>query len=64
MPIRAPARSAPLPITDGRRTSVQHFLIYVFVAVPMIALVATVPLVWGWGVNWHDLALLAVFHTV
>jgi stearoyl-CoA desaturase (delta-9 desaturase) len=64
VPVRARARSTPLPIVDGRRTGVQHFLIYVFVAAPMIALVATVPLVWGWGVNWHDLALLVVFHTV
>jgi len=62
--LAAQRRSAPLPITDGRRTRVQHGLIYVFVAVPMVALVATVPLVWGWGVNWHDLALLAVFYTI
>jgi stearoyl-CoA desaturase (delta-9 desaturase) len=56
--------SAPLPVVDGRRTILQHLLIYVFVAVPMVALVAAVPLVWGWGVNWQDLMLLAVFHTV
>jgi stearoyl-CoA desaturase (Delta-9 desaturase) len=52
------------PVISGRRTAFQHSLIYVFVAVPMIALVLAVPLVWGWGVDWPDLLLLAVFYVV
>jgi len=59
-----PLKSGPMPVLDGRRTPFQHFLIYVFVGLPMVALAVAVPLVWGWGVNWHDLLLLAVFHTI
>jgi stearoyl-CoA desaturase (delta-9 desaturase) len=56
--------SGPNPVISGRRTAFQHSLIYVFVTVPMIALVLAVPLVWGWGVDWTDLLLLAVFYVV
>ena len=55
---------APAPITVGRRSAAQHALIYLFVAVPMVALVAAVPLAWGWGVGWHDLGLLVVFYVL
>ena len=48
----------------GRRTAAQHVIIYLFVTVPMLALVAAVPLAWGWGVGWHDLGLLAAFYVV
>jgi stearoyl-CoA desaturase (delta-9 desaturase) len=59
-----PLRSGPNPVISGRRTAFQHVLIYVVVALPMIALVVAVPLVWGWGVDWHDLLLLAVFYVI
>jgi stearoyl-CoA desaturase (Delta-9 desaturase) len=59
-----PLRSGSNPVISGRRTALQHVLIYVFVAVPMVALVVAVPLVWGWGVDWHDLLLLAVFYVI
>jgi stearoyl-CoA desaturase (Delta-9 desaturase) len=59
-----PLTSGPNPVIAGRRTALQHALIYVFVGLPMVALVAAVPLVWGWGVDWHDLLLLAVFYVI
>lgn len=60
----APAVPVPAPITSGRRTALQHALIYVFVGVPMLALLTAVPLAWGWGAGWPDLALLAVFYVL
>jgi stearoyl-CoA desaturase (Delta-9 desaturase) len=33
----------------------------VFVAVPKIALIAAVPLAWGWGLGWHDIVLAIAF---
>jgi stearoyl-CoA desaturase (delta-9 desaturase) len=59
-----PLTAGSSPVISGRRTAFQHTMIYVFVAGPMIALVAAVPLAWGWGVDWHDLLLLAVFYTI
>ena len=60
----SPPAGGSLPVLDGRRTAYQHTMIYVFVAGPMVALVAAVPLAWGWGVGWHDLGLLAVFYVL
>ena len=59
-----PAVRAPAPIIAGRRTAVQHAIIYAFVIVPMLALLAAVPLAWGWGVAWHDLVLPVVFYVL
>ncbi|GAA3220680.1 acyl-CoA desaturase [Pseudonocardia petroleophila] len=59
-----PLREGPHPVLGGQRTRFQHAMIYVFVGGPMLALVAAVPLAWGWGVGWHDLALLAGFYTL
>jgi stearoyl-CoA desaturase (Delta-9 desaturase) len=63
-PSENPLTAGPNPVVSGRRTAFQHAMIYVFVALPMVALVAAVPLVWGWGVDWHDLALMGVFYTI
>jgi stearoyl-CoA desaturase (delta-9 desaturase) len=56
--------SGPEPVLSGRRSAFQHAMIYVFVAGPMVALVAAVPLAWGWGVGWHDLALMSAFYVI
>jgi len=42
----------------------QRVLIGVFVAVPLLALAAAIPLLWGWGVGWHDLVLALAFYWV
>ncbi|HWE88060.1 MAG TPA: acyl-CoA desaturase [Pseudonocardiaceae bacterium] len=54
-------KGGPQPITEGRRGGTAQFAVYVFVAVPMIALVAAVPLAWGWGLNWVDVILAVAF---
>ncbi len=51
-------------LTSGRRELWRHVLVVLFVTVPMAALAAAVPLVWGLGVGWVDLALCAVFYVV
>ena len=63
-PAPDPLRAGPNPVLGGRRTTFQHVMIYVFVGLPMVALVAAVPLAWGWGVGWSDLVLFGVFYTV
>jgi stearoyl-CoA desaturase (Delta-9 desaturase) len=37
---------------------------YLFILGPFVALLAAVPLTWGWGLGWLDIALAAVFYTV
>jgi stearoyl-CoA desaturase (delta-9 desaturase) len=53
--------SGPKPIFDGRRRDLAQVGVYIFIAVPMIALVAAIPFAWGWGLDWLDVALAVVF---
>ncbi|MFP5070774.1 acyl-CoA desaturase [Pseudonocardia nantongensis] len=63
-PPRSNTRSAPAPVTDGTRPPGAMALIGVFVALPTLALLAAVPLAWGWGLGWVDVALFAIFYAV
>lgn len=42
----------------------EHGLLYLFVFGPFVALLAAVPMAWGWGLSWRDLAIGAVFYAV
>jgi stearoyl-CoA desaturase (delta-9 desaturase) len=50
------------PILDGRRGLAPHIAVYVFVILPLVALVAAVPFAWGWGLTWVDVGIALVFY--
>jgi len=53
------------PDMDEETTSTfQRVLVGVFVAIPFLALIAAIPLLWGWGLNWHDVVIALVFYWV
>src|SRR5260370_12386174 len=55
----------PRPDVDPERSSAVHrALVGIFVAVPLVALVAAVPFAWGWGLGWHDIVLALGFYVV
>jgi stearoyl-CoA desaturase (Delta-9 desaturase) len=54
----------PKPVMSGRRTSTEHALVQVFVVVPLLALIAAIPLAWGWGLSWTDVGLAVGFYAV
>ena len=66
----SPTRPAPAtpsggkPILDGQRGMAAHVAVYVFVVVPLLALLAAVPVAWGWGLGWVDIALAVVFYMI
>ena len=47
---------------DGQRTTGEQFLVKAFVVVPLLALLAAVPLAWGWGLSWTDIGLAVSFY--
>ncbi|WP_308259560.1 acyl-CoA desaturase [Pseudonocardia sp. H11422] len=57
-----PFRGVTKPVLDGRRPRAEQLLVGVFTIVPMLALVAAVPLAWGWGLTWTDIGLAAGFY--
>jgi stearoyl-CoA desaturase (Delta-9 desaturase) len=56
-------RAAP-EIDEKPTTRMQQLLTGIFVFVPMVALAAAIPFAWGWGLNWHDVVIAAVFYWV
>ncbi|WP_017627068.1 acyl-CoA desaturase [Nocardiopsis chromatogenes] len=60
----APKRT-PEPELDPEGTSrAQRFTVFLFVLVPLLALVAAVPFAWGWGLSPLDVGIGAAFYLV
>jgi stearoyl-CoA desaturase (Delta-9 desaturase) len=58
-------RPAPLPDFETKPTMAgERLLIGLFVAIPFLALLAAIPLAWGWGLNWHDIVIAVVFYYI
>jgi len=59
------AASQRAPLSDYRDTPkgpVERILISIFVVVPMMALIAAIPIAWGWGLGWHDVIIAVAFY--
>ena len=50
------------PVIADKRPSSEAALVYVFVLFPTLALIAAVPLAWGWGLSWLDVGLAVGFY--
>ena len=64
-PSAAPLLRKVVPDIDEKPTTrAQQVITGVFVFAPMLALLAAIPFAWGWGLNWHDIVIGAVFYWV
>jgi stearoyl-CoA desaturase (delta-9 desaturase) len=57
-------RNGPEPMLLGEKTPAQLMLVKLFAFVPLVALVAAVPVVRGWGLGWVDIGLAVVFYAL
>lgn len=63
-PTETPPTDGPKPIIVGYRPVSEHVLIYLFVIVPFVAMIAAVPVAWGWGLSWRDIVIGVAFYFV
>jgi stearoyl-CoA desaturase (Delta-9 desaturase) len=54
----------PKPLTSERKQLWEQLALYFFVIVPFLAVIAAIPVAWGWGLGWHDVILAVVFYAV
>jgi stearoyl-CoA desaturase (delta-9 desaturase) len=59
-----PVSAAPKPVFEGTKRRGEQFALYLFVIVPFVAFLAAVPIAWGWGLGWTDVALMLVFYVI
>ena len=60
--VKAPGQVRP--VHGAPRGLAPQIGTYLFILGPFVALLAAVPLMWGWGLGWLDVGLAAVFYTV
>ncbi|QKW07055.1 fatty acid desaturase [Streptomyces sp. NA04227] len=62
-----PAADQPASISEGtlggdRKGMLEKVTLGLFIVVPFLALLAAVPLLWGWGVSWLDLGMMVFLY--
>ncbi|HEV7206122.1 MAG TPA: acyl-CoA desaturase [Jatrophihabitans sp.] len=50
------------PVFEGTKRRGEQLMLYTFVIVPFLAFVAAIPVAWGRGLGWTDIALFLVFY--
>lgn len=60
----APVKESPPTLGDERKKTWEQVALALFVAIPFLALVAAVPVAWGWGLGWRDVAIAVVMYAV
>ena len=68
IPAAAPTvtRRTPLPEIEADPSStLDRFLVALFVAIPLLAVLAAIPLAWNLGwLGWHDVVIALVFYVI
>jgi stearoyl-CoA desaturase (Delta-9 desaturase) len=62
-PIGRPERTSK-PAVEGTKRRGEQFALYTFVVIPFLAVLAAVPVAWGWGLDWTDVVLFLIFYVI
>ena len=54
--------TGPKPVIEGTKKRGEQIVLYLVVILPFLAFVAAVPVAWGWGLGWTDVALFLAFY--
>ena len=54
----------PKPMLDGTKARGEQTALYIFVIIPFLAVLAAIPIAWGWGLSWTDVVLFVVFYFI
>ncbi|WP_460746631.1 fatty acid desaturase, partial [Nocardiopsis oceani] len=60
----APKREAIPEYEPELRGKAERYTVFAFVFIPLIALAASVPFFWGWGLSVTDIAIASVFYLI
>ena len=67
-PAEADVRRQPQPLAEIpgtiRRARLEQVFLGLFVVVPLLAVAAAVPVMWGWGLGWHDVVIAVVMYAI
>jgi stearoyl-CoA desaturase (delta-9 desaturase) len=56
--------AGPKPLTEGKQSIGILIALWAFVVLPFVAVIVAVPVAWGWGLSWLDVAMTAVLYVV
>ena len=59
----ATSDSTAVPESERKRTGEQVTLA-LFIGIPFVALIAAIPVAWGWGLGWRDIVIAFVMYAV
>jgi stearoyl-CoA desaturase (delta-9 desaturase) len=62
--LEQPPTPTPKPLTTGRQPLGILIALWLFVTIPFAALLAAIPMMWGWGLSWVDAVLFVIFYAI
>ncbi len=60
----APAPSVKATLGGDRKHMIEQIALGAFIGIPFVALIAAVPVAWGWGLTWRDVVIAVVMYAI